>query len=288
MRKTKLYNNLSDKLIQKTKLKKGETVTYRLYGITKAPMDPSRLAIPMYKNVPPIDQIWDEDKQEYVDIAAVKSVDAEGNHTFHEILFSKAQAGHLTLVGGRGSDQEIHSYLSICNYNTTNPERDNTKEAIFELVDEEAKAERESKVRNLKREALNAAADLSPEDVKNYSAALGEDDTKKVSILRSKLEQMADEDPQGFLDLLSNKNAVVKATINRAKSKGVVIFNEEQSRWEWPNKEAILTVSRGSSAVDELVTFCITSTKGEKVYDTIQSKSKPVTGAAAKKGTTVA
>jgi len=112
--------------------------------------------------------------------------------------------------------------------------------------------------------------------VKNYSAALGKDDTKPVGVLRNELEELADTDPAAFLDLIGNKQAVMKATINRAVTKGVIVFNEEQSRFEWPNKEAILTVARstGSDAVDELISFCVSSAKGEKVYQTIQSKAK--------------
>lgn len=276
MKKTKQFNNLSDKLLKSTMLKPGERVTYRLYGIQKNPMDPSRLAIPASKNVPVIDQIWDDGKQEYVDIAAVKSVDSEGNHNFHEIFFYGNQAGHMTLFGGRAIDQEIHSYLTLCNHNASNPNRDTTKEIVFELVDEGAKAEKESKKRNMKREALNAAADLDQEDVKNFIAALGKDDSRPVAVLRNELEELADTDPASFLDLIGNKQAVMKATINRGISKGVIVFNEEQSRFEWPNKEAILTVARatGSDAVDELISFCVSSAKGEKVYQTIQSKAK--------------
>lgn len=274
MKKSKLYNDLSKKTLDATKLKPGQRVTYRLVGIAPAPMDPSRMAIPTYRNIPPIDQIWDEEKQEYVDIAAVKSFDAEGNHTFHEILFTRANAGHLILNGGRALDQEIHSYLTLCNYNGSNPKRDTSKEIIFELVDEEAKAEVETKKRNARREALNAAADLNQDEVKNFAAALGKDDSRPVSVLRNELEELADKDPQAFLDLISNKQAVMKATINRALSKGIILFSEEQSRWEWPNKEAILTVARGTEAVDELVSFCVSSAKGEKVYQTIQSKAK--------------
>jgi hypothetical protein len=274
MKTTKLFNSLSKKILEPTKLKPGQRATYRLVNIAPAPMDPSRMAIPTYKNVPPIDQIWDKEKDEYVDIAAVKSSDAEGNHTFHEILFTRANAGHLILVGGRAIDQEIHSYLSICNYNGSNPNRDTSKEIIFEEVNEEAKAEVEQKKRNLRREALNAAADLGQDEVKNFAAALGKDDSRPVAVLRNELEELADKDPQAFLDLIGNKQAVMKATINRSLSKGIIIFNEEQSRWEWPNKEAILTVARGTEAVEELVSFCVSSAKGEKVYQTIQSKAK--------------
>lgn len=276
MKKTKLFNNLSPEVVKKTMLKPGEQVIYRIVGITRNPMDESKWAIPAAKNVPPTDQIWDDEKQEFIDIAAVRSVDAEGNHSYHDIYFYGNQGGHMILRGGRAVDQEIHSYLTLCNYNGSNPNRDTSKEVIFELVDESVKSDTERKQRNLKREALNAAADLSPEDVRNYTAALGQDDTKKIEILRNELETMADHDPKSFLELISNKQAVMKATLNRALAKGVITFDSEQSRFSWPNGEAILTVARttGGDAVEELLTYCVSGAKGEKVFQTIQSKAK--------------
>lgn len=257
-------------------LKPGEQVVYRLYNMQKNPMNPEKIAIPSAKNVPPVDTIWDEEKGEYVDIACIKSVDAQGNHNFQEIFFYGNMAGHLILQGGRAFDQEIHTYLTLCDYNASKPNRDTTKEVIFERVDEEVKAEKESRTRNIRREALNAAADLTPEEVKDYAAALGKDDSKPVKVLRNELEEMADSQPEDFMSLINNKQAVMKATINRALKKNFLVFNEEQSRFEWPNKEAILTVARttGSDAIEELISFCISSAKGEKVFQTIQSKAK--------------
>lgn len=270
-----MFNQLSDKLIKSTMLKPGQSVTYRLHNIQKDPFDLNRLAIPAVKGVPVIDTIYDEEKGEYVDIAAVRSVDGQGNHLFHEINFYSNMAGHMILTGGRAFDQEIHSYLALCDYNASKPNRDTTKEAIFELVDENASAEKDSRTRNQRREALNAAADLSQEEVKNLAAALGKDDSKSVTVLRNELEELADNDPKAFLDLISNKQVIVTATVNRAIKKGVIIFNQEQSRFEWPNAEVILVVARtGSDAVDEFVSFCTSSAKGEKVFQTIQSKAK--------------
>jgi hypothetical protein len=275
MKKTEMYNQLSDKLIKSTMLKPGQSVTYRLHNIQRDAFDPNRLAIPAVKGVPVIDTIYDEEKGEYVDIAAVRSVDGQGNHLFHEINFYSNMAGHMILTGGRAFDQEIHSYLSLCDYNVSKPNRDTTKESIFELVDENASAEKDSKTRNQRREALNAAADLSQDEVKNLAAALGKDDSKSVTVLRNELEELADNDPKTFLDLISNKQVIVTATINRAIKKGVVIFNQEQSRFEWPNAEVILVVARtGNDAIEEFVSFCTSSAKGEKVFQTIQSKAK--------------
>jgi len=276
MKKTKLYNNLSPDLINATKLKPGEKAVYRVHGIQRNPMDPTKWAIPSAKNPPPIDQIYDAKLEEFVDIAAVRATDAEGNHTYHEIFFYGNQGGMLVLVGGRAADQEIHSYLSLCNYNVSNPNRDTTKEAIFELVDENARSVKERTHRNLKREALNAAADLNADEVRNYIAALGQDDTRALDVLRNELETLADNDPKGFLDLVSNKQASMKAILNRALAKGVVMFDSEQSRFTWPNGEAILTVARttGGEPVEELISYCVSSAKGEKVFSTIQSKAK--------------
>jgi ribosomal protein L20 len=276
MKKTKLFNDVSPELIAKSKLKPGEQVVYRVTGIQPNPFDPNKWAIPAAKNVPPTDQIWDPIKQDYIDIAAVRSVSPDGNHTFHDIYFFGNLGGHMILVGGRAADQEIHSYLTICNYNGSNPNRDPSKEIYFELVDEAAKSEKERKTRNIKREALNAAADLSAEEVRTYIAALGQDDTAKVEVLRNRLEEMADHDPESFMDLINNKQAVMKATINRALNKGIINFDSEQSKFTWPNGEVILVVSRttGGDNVEELLGYCASNAKGEKVYQTIQSKSK--------------
>lgn len=276
MKKTKLFNNLSPELIESTKLKKGEKVVYRIHNIQRNPMDPTKWALPSVRNVPPIDQIFDEIKGEYIDIAAVRSVTADGDHSFHDMYFYGSQGGMMVLSGGIAAHQEIHSYLSLCNYNASNPNRDTTKEALFELVDESVRSEKERKNRNLKREALNAAYDLSADEVKNYVAALGQDDTRPMEVMRNELETLADNDPKGFLDLVGNKQASMKAVLNRAIAKGVIIFDHESSRFTWPNGEAILTVARttGSDAVEELISYCVSGAKGEKVFQTIQSKAK--------------
>lgn len=276
MKKTETLNNVSDALLQKTKLKRDEKVVYRVKSIARNPVNPEEILIPSAINVPVMDQIWDDAKGEYVDIAAIQRISKDGNHLYHNIWFYGAQGGYMVLRGNVAAEQEIHSYLALCNFNASNPNRDMSKPEIFELVDESAKSESERKTRNLRREALNAAADLSVDEVRNYIAALGRDDNRKIEILRNELEVMADNEPKEFLDLVSNKQAAMKATINRAIAKNVIRFDPEQSRFTWANGEAILTVARstGSDAVDELISFCISSAKGEKVFQAVQSKAK--------------
>lgn len=276
MKKTPLFNNVSQELLDSTKLKKGEQVVYKLYGIGPNPSDPSKMGFPSVKNIPPIDQIYDEHTGSFVDIAAIRSVTPNGDCVFHEIYFYGAQSGVMLLNGSKGIDQEIHSYMMLSNYNASNKNRDTSKEPMYELVDENKTSEIERKTRNMKREALNTAADLTPDEVRTYIAALGQDDTRKIDLLRNDLESMADKDPKSFMELVNNKQAIMKAVINRALSKGVITFDAEQAKFGWPTGEAILTVSRttGGEPVEELVSYCVSNQKGEKVYQTIQSKIK--------------
>jgi hypothetical protein len=276
MKKTDLYNDIPKEILDKTKIKPGQTVSYRLTGLQPNPMDPSRIAYPALRSVPSTDQIWEPETESYIDIAAVKSVAPDGTHDFHKIYFYGAAGGVVTLHGGRAIDQELHSYLSLCNYNASNPNRDTSKPAIFEVIDEAKRSEVERLSRNTKREALNIAADLSADEVRDYVAALGLDDTGKLEVLRNTLEELADKAPKQFMELIGNKQAVMKAAINRALKKGVIVFNPEQSRFIWPNGEVVLTVSRttGGDHIEELIGYCVSNAKGEKVYATISSKAK--------------
>ena len=288
MKKTENYNQVSPKMLEGAKLKRGESVSYRVVSIQRNPANPAEVLIPAAINVPPVDQVWDEEKQDYVDIAAIKRISKDGNHLYHDIWFYGSQGGHINLRGGVAEDQEIHEYLSISNYNASNPNRDTSKEAIFELVDDVRRTDAERKLRNAKRDAMNAAADLDVEEVKDFIAAIGKDETLPIGILRNEVELFAETDPVTFMETLGNKDIAVKATLNRAIKSSAVLFDSEQSRFTWPNGEVILTVPRktGNAHIEDFAAFCTTSAKGEKVLQTIQSKLKgPKAPQAAKKAT---
>lgn len=273
MKKFENVNAVSPALLASTKLKKDETKIFVLSSITEHPWT-KELIIPSAVNIPPIDQIFDEEKNDWVEIAAINRVDKQGNHSYHEITFWGNAAGRMIFVGGRGADQEIYSYLKLSNYNGSNPNRDNSKPVYFNEVDEAKKAEVEEKRRDLKREALNAASDLSAQDVRDYLASIGIDDRQDLKILRNKLGEMADRNPQEFMDLLQNKVAVIKASVHRAIRDGHILFDPASSKYSWPHGEEILRVPRAEDAVDELAGYLATNPKGEKILQTLRSKKK--------------
>lgn len=276
MKVTKLYNKLPESLIEKTKLKKGEKAVYRLVNLQKDPMNPDRWAIPTSVRVKPIDDIYDNETQEYYSIAAVKSVSANDEHVFHDIFFTKSNAGLIELEGGRATDQEIHTFLYLADYRANKEGRDATKEALYELVDEKKKADESRKVRSMMRDALNAAADMKPQEVKDFIAALGRDDKRDLGILRDEIEVFAQQNPKEFLETFNNKQNPMKATLKRALDKGVILFSDEENKFSFADGEVICVVARstGNKHIEGLLAHCISGKKGEAVYQRIAELTK--------------
>lgn len=276
MKVTKLYNKLPESLLEKTKLKRGERVLYKLTNLQKDPMNPERWAIPTSVRVKPTDEIYDPKTGEYYSIAAVRSVAANDEHTFYDIFFTKASAGHIELEGGRAQDQEIHSFLFLADYRANKEGRDETKEAIYVLVDEKKKAEEDRRVRNLKRDAMNAAAEMKPQEVRDFIAALGRDDRRELTVLRDEAEAFAESDPNQFLTIYNNKQNPMKATLKRALDKGVILFDSEENKFSFPDGEVICVVARSTDNkhIEGLVAHCISGKKGEAVYQRILELTK--------------
>lgn len=271
MKVTKLYNRVPANLLEKTKLKKGEKAVYKLANLQKDPMNPERWAVPVSVRVKPTDDIYDSETNEYYSIAAVKSVSAQDEHSFYDIFFTKGNAGILELEGGRATDQEIHSFLFLSDYRANKEGRDATKEALYVLVDEKKKADEDRRVRNQMRDAMNAAAEMKPQEVRDFTAVLGRDDKRDLSILRDEVESYAQNHPKEFLETYNNKQNPMKATLKRALDKGVILFSSEENKFTFPDGEVICVVARATDNkhLDGLIAHCVSGKKGEAIYQRI-------------------
>ena len=282
MKLVKHFNEVSKELLESTRLKPGQIVKYRVHvvGVGKrktTPLMPNVPAIPVSKNVPPSDQIWDNFANKFVTIGAIRNVKSNGSPAFYDLTFRRATAGIITLRGGRAADQEIHSYMMLTDYNGSKPDRDPSKQILFHFIDESKVAEVKSEGRKSLRVALNTAADLSEADVKTYIVARGGDEKRPLKVLRDELEAFAEAQPDKFMEFIANAQTTVTAVVQRALNNGKIKFNGEQSRFEWTNGEPILTVARsGRDANEELALWLRSDLKGEKVFQMLNTKPQPV------------
>lgn len=151
-------------------LKPDESVVFRLLGLS---IDES--GVPSFPSVlvPPTDTIRDIDGK-FKNIGFVKAPVPDGTRpVFGDIWFEKNTQCVKTLSGARADDQALFEYLTICNYNASNPNRDTSREAIFEKVDQVGKELAASNKNKSDLAALQAAYSLPLADVVSILTARG-------------------------------------------------------------------------------------------------------------------
>jgi len=272
----KVYNevNAIDAKTKPAALKKGESATYRLLGVNINPKDPSKTKVPCSQNVPVRDRIWDSNKNEFVDIAMIASIDSNGPQ-YRTLWFEQQNMGTIVLQGGAVRDAEAYEFMELCNYNASNPNRDDSINALFFRVDPKQAAEKTRKERTTKRQALNLAAEMGAADIRNFVAMMGWDEKQELVVLRDKVEEYAESHPDEFVRRSKNKQNAIFALISRAKTARVITFDTQSNTWKWVDSgEQICTVARGTKREESLVAHLVESEHGGEVLNALKTALK--------------
>ena len=168
--KAKLYNKLPQSLIKK--IPKGKQVVFRLCDIKEDHDNPGEFLIPLNKNLPPTDEIYNPETDEFIPIAYVTGVSANGQARFGQILFQKVNGGCVILNANNPEHQKMYQYMSLSNRNRSNPNASGSVNAWFELVDKKEEAQQSRAERKIILKALRAADELDITQVKSIASSL--------------------------------------------------------------------------------------------------------------------
>jgi hypothetical protein len=273
MKKSKDFNNISEELLEKVKLKKGETATFKLLSIRPDPYNQGRFIIPQAVSIREFDSVYDPGKKEYVDIANIISIDREGKVTAAPIYFTKEEQGILNFSGDYQEDVLKATYLRLSSYNETNENRNKSTRARFFEINPVADAEKSRATRAAKLTAMTTAAAMSDEEAKDMYAALGQDSNEKPLIIREYLEKLAETNPDQFNLHYSDKSRSVKATIKKACDAGHIALDTAGAKFTWAvTSETIFTFAKkaGVEPYSEFADFILTSKGGDKILEEIK------------------
>lgn len=233
--KAEFFNNYSSKL--EKKLGRNETAVYKILNIRPDYDNPGTFFMPYSVNVPSTDSVFDPETEEWVDIAIINQVRADGEAVFGDISFEKTNAGTLTLRGSVPAHQKIYQYLEICNFNQSNPNRATSKAAIFKKIDSKSDAEHERRERLTYLNALNKAAELSDDDVRFVASSLGIKLRGTAIEIRNKVEEFAEENPEEFLSIIEQQTNRTESLIREAVDLGIIIHNGRSGKFVWTESE---------------------------------------------------
>ena len=268
MIKTKEYNNVKTP----PQLKRDEVKVFQYLNVKVDKQNPGKVVMPSVHMIPQVDRVYDKETDDYIDIASIASIGVGGRPAFNTIQFTKKDRGLMALRGSKTGDREIFQYLTLSNYNESNPNRDASIVPLYKLVEPKKEAADNRKQRTLRRDAMNVAAELSAAEVREFIAALNKDEKRDISILRDELEVMAEKDPQKFITLSKDKNKSIQAACKSAIDKKVIKFDKKDNTFSWVSTgETIVQVPRSSksSYLQGFTNFVLSNKNGELVYEEI-------------------
>lgn len=284
------YNNLSAKLREEIEAKLkgfGKSVRYK-FDISKPNPDPAKYnGDTVWPNRYTLDPaVWDvtdpyevAGKSKSKKIGIIEAVDENGKpNRFRKIRVMAPQKGVLILDLENQEDYytafalELHPKLIGGRFEDKNAYR------VVTRIDENAEAETKRKERTARKKALDAAESMEDADIVNFADAMMWDSGEPANILRNKVEELAETDPEFFNDLIEKKEIQVRALVKQALDKRIITHDPVENKFMWASNMQLITalpVSLTANHVQQFAEWLVVGgTKAEEVHKKIKELSK--------------
>ena len=284
------YNNLSAKLREEIEAKLkgfGKSVRYK-FEISKPNPDPAKYnGDTVWPNRYTLDPaVWDvtdpyevAGKSKSKKIGIIEAVDENGKpNRFRKIRVMAPQKGVLILDLENQEDYytafalELHPKLIGGRFEDKNAYR------VVTRIDENAEAEIKRKERTARKKALDAAESMEDADIVNFADAMMWDSGELANILRNKVEELAETDPEFFNDLIEKKEIQVRALVKQSLDKRIITHDPVENKFMWASNMQLITalpVSLTANHVQQFAEWLVVGgTKAEEVHKKIKELSK--------------
>lgn len=279
------FNDVSQELLDTVpKLKPGQKITFQmLTGINIQDAETGENKLTYGKmQIPCRDRIKDPFTGKVHDIGIVEEYDIQSKEPTKFRFFMPGWGdqhfrGTFELVGGIVEDEELLEYLWLSNLNDSNPNRSDRMHSMFRPIDVVADSKKIKSAANKRRDALILVTEMDLRSMKSVASALNFPDFQDDEVLRGKVIEWADENPDDFLELYANPATMIKADIRRAIDKSILVYDPAGNRMLWAKGNAIIATFDRVEGVDHLqqmADWCQTAKNGAEVLKTVRKKLK--------------
>jgi len=242
LKKIGIYNDVSAALIPDLP-EKGTIVFYQFLHVYHNPIKNISGRMPgktdeihyqYSRKMPVVSNFWDSKKEKFVPIGMVDAIDMNGNITRQTSLYFKPMENHgfFTITIGESAESDrLWTYLEMASFVQHDDEgwrRDESEELIMRKVDNEKEAKRQRDKRNLRKQAMDAAYNMSDEEIVRTALIIPFDVNQSIENVRNLVEDHAEKNPDLFLRQISDPDAEYKATIAQALVMNVMFVDRER------------------------------------------------------------
>jgi hypothetical protein len=287
LEQTAHYNALSPKLREEIaeKLRSyGNRVRYK-FNLSRPNPDPSKyngeIVYPNSYTLDPcvfdiLDNYEDKSKPRSKKIALIDGVDEKGvPNRFKKVKILAIQRGILDLELTEGSEDWYKAmYLELHPKLENGQFQDKNKVSVFSRIDEIKSADNAKRERTARLKALNIAQDMTNKQIVSFADAMMWDSTENIVILRNKVEELADTNPEFFNDLVAGKSLEYRATIKQAVDRKVIDFDYGEYKFVWSGNKQIIAVLSPAGEKNEIEKLADFLQAGGEKADTVYKKIK--------------
>ena len=104
---------------------------------------------------------------------------------------------------------------------------------MISIIDENKYATEQRTLRSAKTQALNFAMQMSEKQVVEFADAMNWDSTEEMSIIRNKIEDLAEHTPDIFNDLVKDEKMKFQAVVKQAFDNKIISYDPTGNRIIW-------------------------------------------------------
>lgn len=192
---------------------------------------------------------------------------------FRRMVLKEGWRGKYILDLNMMEDRDMFAYLEMHPKMEGGMFQDKGRQAKFKRIDEREQAGKLLKARQLKIDAMYVAANMSLQEIRDFSSAMGWNEFDDEVVLRDRIVAIAEETPDFFRDFIDNKNIEYRAVLQRAIDNNIIAFLPVESKFVWVSTgQAIAVLERveGGKLLDRMVDWVLTSKNGMDIFTKIK------------------
>jgi hypothetical protein len=193
---------------------------------------------------------------------------------FKRVVLEEQFKGILTLDMDSMQDQDMFMYLELHPKLEGGQFRDNNEMAIFKHIDDVKEAKTSLTARENRANAMFGASQMTAQELKDFACAMGWDESQDISIIRDKIMELAEKDPDWFKNFIDNKSIEYRAVIKRAMDNKVIAWQPVENKFIWSSNNqtiAILDRCEDGRVLERMSDWIITSKNGQDVYSKLKA-----------------
>lgn len=294
-----IYNDLSPKLREKLETRIdsfGRFVRYK-FNLARPNPDPQKyngdIIYPSQYNLHPVQwKITDndedrKDKQKVKNIGVIEKTerDDRGNlqYRYLGVRITDIERGVKIFDMEKEEDRTMVAALELQPKNGSGLFPNPQMVSIFSRVDEAKHATEKRAERSARKKALDAAEDMTDKEIVDFADAMSWNSTEDSILLRNKVEELAENTPELFNDLISGQKIKYQSIIKKGIDNKILSHNTSEGSLAWASTGLqIISLGLGSGTKTDIERFAEwfleAGGKADVAYKKLKSLvEKPVT-----------